>query len=603
MRIYNNLKKNTGEVTSAFARLDSSVRKRLYKLVVAQCGMAFLDLVGVILVGIVGALSAGKILGQTQNQYVDRMVGILNLESVSLNSQVLIISSCALTILTARSILTILISKKILLFLSITAGKMTVDFFRLLSKMPSAFIRANREQEILSALVSGPQVIVIGVIFSCVTILSDLFMMAVMLMLIILVQPLTALSTLIFFSFIGILLHKFTNKKIRKFGSLETQAILDVQESILETMEIFEQLELTNKKDFLLQRIERDRQKAAYATAELQFLPGIGKYVLETTVVIGGFLIAGIQLFVSDVTGAITALAIFIVSASRIAPSAMRVQQNVGILIGSLSRLEPFLAIIDRLKQTSARGEEFKGQNTGFHGVEVENVSFKYPTQDKAVLEGLTFKIKRGSFVAFIGPSGAGKSTIAKLILGTISPDVGEVLIDGMKPYEIHQKQAGALAYVPQDISLIRGGFIENVALGQNQGDVNIEFVKECLDRVGLLEVYQNHQDTPLHKLELSGGQKQRLAIARSLYTKPEIIVLDEPTSALDISMEQEITRNVYSRSNHETVIVIAHRLQTIVQADEVFYIKDGEIAARGTFEEIKAQVPDVLMQSNLIGL
>ena len=115
--------------------------------------------------------------------------------------------------------------------------------------------------------------------------------------------------------------------------------------------------------------------------------------------------------------------------------------------------------------------------------------------------------------------------------------------------------------------------------------------------------MYQNHQDTPLHKLELSGGQKQRLAIARSLYTKPEIIVLDEPTSALDISMEQEITRNVYSRSNHETVIVIAHRLQTIVQADEVFYIKDGEIAARGTFEEIKAQVPDVLMQSNLIGL
>ena len=193
MRIYSNWRKNSGEVASSFARLDISVRKRLYKLVVAQCGMAFLDLVGVILVGIVGALSAGKILGQTQNQYVGQIVDILNLESVSLNSQVLIISSFALVILTARSVLTILISKKILLFLSLAAGKMTVDFFRLLSKKASAFVRANREQEILLALVSGPQVIVIGVVFSCVTILSDLFMLAVMRMLIILVQPLPGL--------------------------------------------------------------------------------------------------------------------------------------------------------------------------------------------------------------------------------------------------------------------------------------------------------------------------------------------------------------------------------------------------------------------------
>ena len=603
MRIYSNWRKNSGEVASSFARLDISVRKRLYKLVVAQCGMAFLDLVGVILVGIVGALSAGKILGQTQNQYVGQIVDILNLESVSLNSQVLIISSFALVILTARSVLTILISKKILLFLSLAAGKMTVDFFRLLSKMPSAFVRANREQEILLALVSGPQVIVIGVVFSCVTILSDLFMVAVMLMLIILVQPLTALSTLLFFSFIGILLHKFTNKKIRRYGSLETQSILDVQESILETLTIFEQLELTNKKDFHLQRIQRDRQKAAHATAELQFLPGISKYILETTVVIGGFLIAGIQLFVSDVTGAITALAIFIVSASRIAPSAMRVQQNVGVLIGSLSRLEPFLKIIDQLNETAAFGEETNRENTSFRGIEINNVNFKYATQDKAVLEGLTLKIKRGSFVALIGPSGAGKSTIAKIILGTISPDIGEVLIDGIKPSEVHEKRPGALAYVPQDVTLIRGGFIENVALGENQENVDIEFVKECLTRVGLLEVYQNHQNTPLQKLELSGGQKQRLAIARSLYSKPAIIVLDEPTSALDVSMEQEITQNVYSRSNRETVIVIAHRLQTIVQADEVFYIKDGQIAAQGTFEEVKARVPDVLKQSNLMGL
>ncbi len=588
---------------SAFARLDANIRQRLYKVVVAQFGMAILDLVGVVLVGIVGALSAGKILGQTQNRYVEQIIDLLNLGNFSFNLQVLIISTCALLILTLRSALTILISKKTLMFLSVAAGKMTVDFFRLLSKMPTSFVRANREQEILLALTNGPQTIVIGVIFSCVTILTDLFMVFVMLMLIILVQPLTALSTLIFFGFIGIMLHKFTNKKIRKYGNIETQSSLDVQESILETIAMFEQLELTNKKEFLLPRIERDRLLASRATAELQFLPGIGKYILETTIVIGGFLVAALQLVISDVTGAITALAIFIVSASRIAPSAMRVQQNIGVLNGSLSRIEPFLNILNQLHLTETPSHEMASKSSSFQGVEINNVEFKYATQDKSVVKGLNIKVKRGSFVALIGPSGSGKTTIAKLILGTLSPQFGEVRINGLKPQEIHTRQPGLLAYVPQDVSLIRGGFMENVALGENREDINFNFARACLERVGLLDVYQNHQSTPLQRLELSGGQKQRLAIARALYSKPEIIVLDEPTSALDASMEHEITKNVYARLHGETVIVIAHRLQTIVQADAVFYVKDGRIEAQGTFEEVKIMVPDVLKQSNLIGL
>lgn len=603
MGIYTKLGNALGEVTSAFNRLESQVKRRLYKVVVAQFGMAVLDLLGVILVGIVGALSSAKILGQTQNRYVKGIVEIFNLENFTLDWQVLVISACALAILTARSVMSMYISKKTLVFLSVAAGKMTVDLFRLLSKMPSAFVRANREQEILLALTNGPNAIVLGIIFSCVTILTDFFMVAVMLSLIILVQPLTAICTLVFFSFIGIVLHKVTNKKIRKYGSVETQLSLEVQESILETIAMFEQLELANKKDFLLESIERDRQNVSYATAELQFLTGIGKYILETTVVIGGFIVAGIQLLVSDVTGAITALAIFIVSASRIAPSVMRVQQNIAVLNSNLSRIEPYLNIMNQITHTTNFKDSALSKTSIFQGIQLNNVRFKYPTQDNPVIEGLNLKIKQGDFVALIGPSGAGKSTIAKLILGTISPDFGEVLIEGSRPQEIHRNRPGTLAYVPQEVSLMRGGFLENVALGRNEEEIDRNLVEVCLGRVGLSEIYETHQSTSLKKLELSGGQKQRLAIARALYSKPQIIVLDEPTSGLDVSMEQEITQNLYSRIHAETIIVIAHRLQTIVQADEIFYITGGRIEAQGTFEEIKRQVPNVLKQSNLIGL
>lgn len=584
--------------------LDGVVRRRLSRVVVAQFLMSILDLVGVLLVGIVGALSAGKILGQSSNASLDTFVIKLGLDKLSLSSQVIVISIFALLILTIRSIVTISLSKKTLKFLSIAAGKMTIDLYSKLIKMPSVFIRTKREQEILLAITNGPQTVVLGVIFSFVVIITDLFMILVMLSLMILVQPFTAFATLLFFGFVGFALHKLSNAKIKKFGVIETNSSINVQESILETLSVYEQLELRDKTGFLRKQIEENRFIAAEATAELQFLPSISKYLLETTIVIGGFLVAGVQLLASDVTGAVTALAIFIVSASRIAPSVMRVQQNIGVLNGSLSRMEPFSDVINTLTSTVVHMESSELLKPPVNlDINVKNVSFTYPSSHQNAIRDLNIEIKQGKFIALIGPSGAGKSTIAKLILGSVAPTSGEISVGGMPPRDLHTLMPGLLAYVPQEVALIRGGILENVALGSTAEEIDRKFAEHCIKRVGLFDFYKSHDTTSGLKLELSGGQKQRLGIARALYTAPKILVLDEPTSALDATMENEITSNLYANRNGETLIVIAHRLQTIVNADQVFYINNGMVAAKGNFEQIKTLVPNILTQSNLIGI
>lgn len=589
---------------ASFSMLDASIKKRLYRVVFAQFLMSILDLVGVMLVGIVGALAAGKILGQTSNLFLDSLIDKFGLGGLSLSLQVAVISAFALLILTSRSIVTIQLSRRTLKFLSIAAGQMTISLFEKLVLMPGVYIKSKRQQELLLAITNGPNTIVLGVIFSFVVILTDLFMIFVMLLLMIFVQPFTAFATLFFFGCIGFLLHQFSHTKIRKFGNVESISSINVQESILETLSVYEQLELTDRKSFLKNQIKQDRFIAANATAELQFLPSVSKYLLETTIVIGGFLVAGVQLLVSDVTGAITALAIFIVSASRIAPSVMRVQQNIGVLNGSLSRMEPFSEILSTLREGNQTSplKTSKISNLQFD-ISAKDVSFSYSSSSEPAIQNLNFDIRQGEFIALIGPSGAGKTTVAKLILGNIMPSSGEITIGGFLPRDLHTGIPGCLSYVPQEVSLIRGGILQNVALGCAPEDIDVDFAEACLQRVGLLSFYKSHVSTSALKLELSGGQKQRLGIARALYTNPSILLLDEPTSALDVNMEREITEDIYSHRDGKTLIVIAHRLQTIVHADQVFYLNKGRIEAKGNFEQIKSQVPDVLKQAQLTGL
>jgi ATP-binding cassette subfamily C protein len=224
--------------------------------------------------------------------------------------------------------------------------------------------------------------------------------------------------------------------------------------------------------------------------------------------------------------------------------------------------------------------------------VELREVSFNYPDSDSTTLTEIDLEIRAGQQVALIGPSGAGKSTLADLMLGLLKPTSGDLLIDGQDPEDVIAQTPGRLAYVPQRPGMISGTVSENIALGVPGDKVDQASLSNAVASAHLKKVLSQLPegiDTNLGKRkdELSGGQLQRIGLARALYSKPGLLVMDEATSALDAGSENEINKALDEMRGKVTVVLIAHRLNTVQRSDVVFLVEEGRISASGTFPEL----------------
>ena len=199
--------------------------------------------------------------------------------------------------------------------------------------------------------------------------------------------------------------------------------------------------------------------------------------------------------------------------------------------------------------------------------------------------------IERGKVTAFVGESGCGKSTLIKLILGFYIPPKGELLLSG---YDVRDMDnADWLRHcevVMQDTKIFSGTILENIALSSDEPDV--EKTMEVLEAVGMKSFIETlpmgvHTKIGVAGIEVSGGQTQRLMIARALYKNPDILIMDEATSSLDANNERMIVSNLNKYGDGKTVIIAAHRLSTVQNADKIVFIKDGRIAEVGTHDEL----------------
>jgi ATP-binding cassette subfamily B protein len=248
--------------------------------------------------------------------------------------------------------------------------------------------------------------------------------------------------------------------------------------------------------------------------------------------------------------------------------------------------------------------EEDQGQGglvrQGEHAVEFAEIGFHYEAgedeESKSILENVSFQIPRGTRVALVGPSGAGKSTIFSLIERFYEPTSGEILLDGQNVKEMSMDTLRSqIGYVEQDAPVLAGSIRENLLLGR--AEATDEDLRQVLDMVNLTEVL-NRDDSGLdaevgeNGIMLSGGERQRLAIARALLAAPPILLLDESTSALDGPNEQRMREAIDAVAKNRTLIVIAHRLSTVVDSDQIIVLEHGKVVGSGTHSELVKSTP-----------
>ncbi len=218
--------------------------------------------------------------------------------------------------------------------------------------------------------------------------------------------------------------------------------------------------------------------------------------------------------------------------------------------------------------------------------VKLENISWKYNSSKEYVLDGISLKIKKGDVIAFIGKSGAGKTTLADVMLGLLPVRQGCVMINGININSISGVWAKLVGYVPQSVNLLDESIRSNVIFGLENNQNNDTLVWEALKKAQLdefVESLPNKLDTLIGErgVRFSGGQCQRLAIARALYYDPEIIVFDEATAALDVETEKAVMDSISSLKGIKTMIIIAHRLETIRNCNKIYEIEDGKLVER----------------------
>jgi ABC-type bacteriocin/lantibiotic exporter with double-glycine peptidase domain len=577
-----------------------------------QALLGLFDLAGVALAGIIGSLSIRGVQSQTPGLRVQSALRLLGLENLNFQSQITILGFSTVALLVFKTILTVIITRRILTFLANRSSEIATDLIARTLNQPINDMQNQNTSEFQFAMSAGISSITMGILGVASTAIADVSLVVILVIGIIYIDLPMAICLGVLFGITALILNRVLKSRAKFIGDTIVQSEILANKKISEVRMAYREILVRDRRGYYANQISQLKRQAMEGIAAQTFLPNVSKYIFEIAILLGAVLTAFIQIWTKDISHAAASLTLFLVAGSRLAPAILRIQQNSVLIqmnFSSARETVTSLKKIMHIPQINLDERKIKFDHDDFTPeIMIENVSFKYNESNGNSISNLNLNIPAGSFVALVGASGAGKSTLADLILGINLANTGAIRISGLSPEEAIYRWPGAIAYVPQNVGLFEGSILDNLRLGFPNS-------RELEDRA-IAALQQSHlkdnksglaldlnQQIGEHGSRLSGGQRQRLGIARALFTNPKLIVMDEATSALDGVTESLITDSIQALRGKVTLVIIAHRLSVVRDADIVVYLKEGKVEAVGKFEEIRQQVPEFETQAQIMGL
>jgi len=574
--------------------------------------MGLLDLIGIAIIGVLGALAVSGVESHQPGNRVSAVLKLIGLSHSKFQTQAAYLGILATVVLISRTLVSVVFTKRTLYFLSRRGAVISASLVSNLLQKSLLEVQSKSVQETIYSVTSGVNAILLGVLGTTVSLIADTSLLIILGGGLFAIDPSIALSALIVFSGVGFVLYKLMNNKARKLGQLESQLTIASNEKISEVLHSYREAVVRNRREYYIWQFREIRMELASTLAETTFLPNVSKYVIETTMVLGALFVSAVQFILQDATHAVATLSVFLAAGTRIAPAVLRIQQGSIAIRGSLGAAGPTLDLIESFPTFTTPEYQIQNLQTSHEGfspeVNFENVNFSYPGQTHKTLLDINLRIMPGEIIGIVGSSGAGKTTLVDLLLGILTPQSGTIEISSAKPQVSVTKWPGAISYVPQDVTISKGTIRENIGLGFPSESISDELAWSALKRAHLDNFVSSlplglETNVGERGVRLSGGQRQRLGIARALLTNPELLVLDEATSALDGVTELDISNSIQSLKGQVTVVIIAHRLSTVKNADRLIYLEKGSILQIGTFEHLKNSIPDFKNQADVMGL
>ena len=383
-----------------------------------------------------------------------------------------------------------------------------------------------------------------------------------------------------------------TRRSWERIGESE-RALYQQQLHVLQqSLGAIKDVKITGRQPFFEERFRHIKRDLGATKQRRAWAASVARLGVEATLIVS-MLIVVFLVMRQNISGGdtVSVLALFAYTGFRVVPSANRIMMNVGCI----REAHPWIRNMDddmrNLRVPSARSYDHDRPLLQ-HTLECQDVSFGYDSGPPLALDRISFTINRGESIGIVGPTGAGKSTLVDVLLGLLPPTTGRVLIDG-EPLEgrerAWQRQIG---YVSQNIYLLDDSLRRNIAFGIPDHAIDDAKLTVAVTQARLDEVVAglpSRLETVIGEngVRLSGGQRQRVAIARALYHDPAVLFFDEATAALDTQTERELSEAIANVRGTRTVIAIAHRLSTVKQCDQLIYLRDGRLAAAGTYRDL----------------
>ena len=432
-----------------------------------------------------------------------------------------------------------------------------------------------------------------GLILSSLQLLSEIIMFLVLVIVLMTQDPMMILTIALLLVIVLLVIKCILKPIMIKAGEDNQEYYSGLYKWIDQSVMGIKEIKIANKESYFINEYSKCGAGYVGAVQKYNIYNATPRLLIETVCIAGLVLYLILQIASGkEVAAMITQIGVFAVAAMRLLPSANRINNY----LTSISYFEPFfMGVSDNLQ------EEINDRNVNYDAeayearkeikklpvlkkIELKDIVYKYPNTDVLIFNHADMEIPVGCSVGVVGTSGAAKTTIIDVLLGLLNIQEGSILADGVEVREHYEEWLKNIGYIPQTIFMIDASIRKNVAFGVPDEEIDDNKVWQALKEAQLDEFVRGLPeglDTGIGErgIRLSGGQRQRIGIARALFEDPEVLVLDEATSALDNETEAAIMDSINRLHGRKTLIIIAHRLQTIEKCDMVYRVENGQIA------------------------